>query len=212
MNRISSDERKDLFSLPTIIQKSILDYMKDDKEISYSSAKKSLTQTEFFKHRLPNPNKKNPPRLSFNKTLQPQQQPQQQEHPVLNESASQAVARENKEMKETQRDIQKMQEMQREMQKEMHKQEQRKAAETNDLSSLFMGEGRNKFKVIKINFPKDTKYNTTQKRLRFVRKFGNPIERQHKTIKFYKYVLAKSNKKNKIVKKKIDGIWLHIAL
>lgn len=73
--------------------------------------------------------------------------------------------------------------------------------------------GRGKaMKVIKINFPIDTIYNTAQKRLRFVRKFGEPLGRQHKSVKYYKYILDKENPKKKVVRKKIEGVWLHIEL
>jgi len=67
-------------------------------------------------------------------------------------------------------------------------------------------------RVIKINFPKNTPYNTTRKRLRFCRKFGEPIERQHKTKNFYKYILGHSNPNKKISKKKINGVWIHIEI
>lgn len=61
--------------------------------------------------------------------------------------------------------------------------------------------------IIAIHFPKNTHYNTSAKRLRFIRKLGvEPIKRQHKTPKFFKYRIKQSNQNKKHFTRKIDNV------
>lgn len=64
-----------------------------------------------------------------------------------------------------------------------------------------------KAKIISVQFPINTLYNTPYKRLKFIRKMdAEPIKRQHKTPNFYKYRIDKSNKKKRHYTKKINNV------
>ena len=63
-------------------------------------------------------------------------------------------------------------------------------------------------KIIAVHFLRDDdKYNTSAKRLAFIRKLGaNPIKRQHATPNFIKYRTANRNDDKGHFTKKIDGV------
>lgn len=70
------------------------------------------------------------------------------------------------------------------------------------------GAGKKRTKIISVQFPKDSKFNTSVKRLNFIKnKLGlTPIKRAHNTPKYVKYRILESNSAKKHFTKKFDDV------
>lgn len=86
--------------------------------------------------------------------------------------------------------------------------ERAQANEVNNEVEL-RAEGKTERKIISVQFPINCKYNTSAKRLKFIRSLNvNPSKKGHNTPNFIKYRIYESNPKKKHFTNIKDGVYL----